>query len=754
MAAKLKVLLCGTGENARWHLAESRRTKAARISHVHGLDRARTEDFARRFGLQPVDDLEGFLASGQVQGVDVCTVHDRHAPLALAALAAGLPVLVEKPLATDLAAARKLVEEAEVRGVPLGVLYHKRYAPQHAGLKKFIDSGGFGPGPIEAEMSIHHAADSRYFGYGESWKASLEKNGGGILMNQVVHYLDLLTWWLGPAAEVESQFVVGQSSMEGESTADLLIKFQAGHRARFSATVAVRKSLPVYWAAHGTRGSLVFHGMDLIRNTVGFEAHEAFRMRLFADRLIGRAPYRIRRKLGLPLSRLDDESAGTGWEEFFSRVAKGQPPLVDGREGLQVLEVIRAAYGPDKPRARPRPGMIPPAFGVPAKDYYLGLAQDEKKLDVVLVNPLMVSEYNLAHAHIQTHRPRPPLGLASATAFLRRAGFRARLIDAAVLGLGVEDTAQIIKTFNPRMLVLTTAQLDRWQNPDLDISAAAGLIKEAGIRPTVVVGPHGSATPAWTLNQTKADYLVKGEPEQTLTELVGYVLHGGSLEAVPGLAWLEDGLLRESLPRLFDDDLDEYPIPAYEDLPLDRYQYTDQALAGPYCSMLSARGCPAHCLFCLKAMMPAKWRAQSAERVVEEMALLNSKYGVRSVYFQDWEFLHDKDRALKLAQLIQDRGLEMRWGFSTRLIYLTDPGLVRALARGGCVLINSGYETGAQELLNKVKKGVTLKAARQAVDNCRRAGVELRLFGLVNLPGEKLRTIRQSMKFLTQTKSE
>ncbi len=761
MSTEFKVLLCGTGENASWHLAESRRGRPsdrgnAAITHVYGQDPARTEAFAHKRGLSPVKDLEAFLASGQVRGLDVCTVHDRHAPLARMGIEAGLAVLVEKPLAISLAEGRELVAAAEEKGALLGVLYHKRYAPQHAGLKRFIDQGGFGPGPLSLEMSIHHAAGDHYFRHGEYWKASVDRNGGGILMNQVVHYLDLLTWWLGPVESVDPEFIVGQCSMEGESTARLRISFQAGHRADFLATVAVRKSLPVYWAAHGTKGSLVFHGMELIQDTIGLSAQEAFRHR-FRDRLLAAIPYRFRGRMGRPLSRRDDESAGCGWAEFFESAVRGQEPPVNGREGLKVLELVDMAYGGQKPRIGRVPGMIPPEFGREGLEYYRGLALREPGPDVLLVNPLMLSEVNRAHAHIHTHRPRPPLGLASAAAWLIREGYSARVVDAAMMDFATPETAEVIRGFNPRKIVLTSAQSDRWQNPDIDISAAVeliGALKEMGFGPIILLGPHGTATPEWTLRRTGADFVVRGEPERTLTELIKALDAGTDLMKVPGLAWMEEGAYRESDPRSFDDDLSEYPIPAFDQLPLTRYQYSEETLPKPFTSMLTSRGCPARCIYCLKTMMPAKWRGQSAARILGEMEYLKDRFSIRSIYFQDWEFLTDRKRVAELCRLLVEKKLNLRWGFSTRLSFLKDPEFVGLMAGAGCVLINCGYETGAQELLDKVNKGIRLESAFTALENCRAAGIELRLFGLVNLPGETFATIRKSMDFLKKTGSE
>ena len=663
---------------------------------------------------------------------------------------------MEKPLAISLEEGRGLVAAAKAKGTPLGVLYHKRYAPQHAGLKRFIDQGGFGPGPIQAEMSIHHAAGDHYFRHGEYWKASVDQNGGGILMNQVVHYLDLLTWWLGPVETVDSDFIVGQCSLEGESTARLRILFTAGHRADFFASVAVRKSLPVYWAAHGTKGSLVFHGMELIRDTIGLEANEAFRHR-FKDKLLGAVPYRVRGRLGRPLSRLDDESAGSGWAEFFKSASLGKEPPVSGEEGLKVLELIEKAYGGQKPRIEKVPGMIPPEFGLGGLDYYRDLAAREPGPDVLLVNPLMLSEVNKAHAHIHTHRPRPPLGLASAASWLIREGRSARVVDAAMMGFSTPETAGLIGRFNPGKVVLTTAQSDRWQNPDIDISAAVELIRlvhEMGLGPVILLGPHGTATPEWTLRRTGADFLVRGEPERTLTELVKALEDGADPGAVPGLAWLEGEEYRESPARIFEDDLSDYPIPAFDQLPLT--------------PLPVLRGDPAQALqlHAHLAGLPGRLHLLPQDHDAGQVAgpVRGPDRGGDGVPEGKLRYpLHLLPGLGVSGRSPADQGalpvapgeeLKHPLGRFHPGLVPEGPEYVKTLARAGCVLLNCGYETGSQELLDKIDKKIKLESAYTAVDNCRAAGIELRLFGLVNLPGETFSTIRQSMRFLIKAGTE
>lgn len=368
--------------------------------------------------------------------------------------------------------------------------------------------------------------------------------------------------------------------------------------------------------------------------------------------------------------------------------------------------------------------------------------------DVLLVNPNRRSRRNADASHIKGPRPRQPLGLAYTAAFLDRDGIRARLLDASILGWTAEQTAAFVLRAAPALVVVSTTQLDRWQNPDLDLSEVFALIEGLEGFPVMVEGTHGTVTPDWVFGKCRAQWVVRGEPEITTLEAVRAIRAGGDLSAVPGLSWRTPAGIRSNPDRRFDEPLDGYPFPAYGDLPMRLYRYTLDDLPPPFSLMLTSRGCPISCTFCLKAMMPKGIRFRTPSNVVEEMRHL-AAMGIRSVYFQDWEFAANRSRAKEVCRAIAAAGLSLRWGCSCRVADLDD-ALVELMVAARCVVVNVGFETGSQRMLDSVGKHVKIPQVEAGLAACRRHGLRIRFFGLVNLPGETPETIAESADFLVR----
>jgi len=180
------------------------------------------------------------------------------------------------------------------------------------------------------------------------------------------------------------------------------------------------------------------------------------------------------------------------------------------------------------------------------------------------------------------------------------------------------------------------------------------------------------------------------------------------------------------------------------------YHYTTADLPAPFSLMLTSRGCPGQCIFCLKKMMAGKYRARSSENVYQEIKYLVDNFGIKSIYFQDWEFLVDRERVKELCQLlIKAPDLEIVWGCSARATSL-DSETIILMKKAGCVLINFGYESGSPEILKASKKGVSAEKMTEVVNLCREQNINIRSFCLVNLPGENKETLKESAKFIIQ----
>jgi len=246
--------------------------------------------------------------------------------------------------------------------------------------------------------------------------------------------------------------------------------------------------------------------------------------------------------------------------------------------------------------------------------------------------------------------------------------------------------------------------------------------------------------------------VVRGEPELTCLEVVGNILAGSQdFSKIAGLSWRKDKKIIHNQDRVFNINLDDYPLPDYESLPMHLYSYSVVDLPEPFSIMLTSRGCPGQCVFCLKAMMPGKYRARSAVNVFSEIEYLVDNFAIKSIYFQDWEFLIDKQRVKDLCQMLINADIDLRWGCSVRATSL-DSEVISLMKKAGCVLINFGFESGSAEILRVSQKGVSLEKVKEVVKMCRQQGINIRSFCLANLPGETKKTLKESAEFIVQNK--
>ncbi|HEY3354215.1 MAG TPA: radical SAM protein [Polyangia bacterium] len=211
------------------------------------------------------------------------------------------------------------------------------------------------------------------------------------------------------------------------------------------------------------------------------------------------------------------------------------------------------------------------------------------------------------------------------------------------------------------------------------------------------------------------DLIVRGEAEEIAPKLLGALKNGGALDAVPGLSFRQEGRVVHTPrpPRLTD--LDAIPGPAYHHIPLERYTGF---------GVITSRGCPYPCTFCSVApVWDLKSYHRSAESVVAEMKLLHEQAGAQLMLFQDEFFVSGPDRVLRFCGELERSGLDVMWKAFGR-INLSNPEMMRAMERNGCVEIRFGVESGADAVLARCKKGFTsletIDVVREACDIFRR----------------------------------
>ena len=350
-------------------------------------------------------------------------------------------------------------------------------------------------------------------------------------------------------------------------------------------------------------------------------------------------------------------------------------------------------------------------------------------------------------------RPRQPLCLAYIASLLLRNKYEIKLLDANVLNYDADKTISEINKYRPDILILTSTPVDRWECPNSHIDSVFEIINKAKIHPTILTGSHGSLTPEWIFGKCRVDYIVRGEPEMTVLNLIEALAKKKDVKEIKGISYkINDKVISiEDAPRI--ENLDELPFPAYHLLPVDKYRYGFLDLPPLFSIMLTSRGCPFNCIFCLKIMSEGKYLARSPEKVVSEIEYLIKNFRVKSIFFQDWEFTVDKKRVEEICDLILKKNLKILWGCNARASDLSDE-LVRKMKSVGCTRINIGFESGSQRILDKANKRIKVEDLEKAIKICRKYNINIGMYAMLNLPGEGINTIKETVRFFNKNKIE
>lgn len=323
----------------------------------------------------------------------------------------------------------------------------------------------------------------------------------------------------------------------------------------------------------------------------------------------------------------------------------------------------------------------------------------------------------------------PPLDLATTGAGLRADGHEVRIIDANAERLSPAAVANLVRTWAPDVVCVTSSALDRWQCPTLDLTSLVDTM--AAVRPLVprlyLLGSHGTVRPAEMLALTHADAVVRGEPEAVVRALVA----AGAPEGVAGVTWRnEAGAVHEPDARAIR--LADLPAPDLSLLPMDRYHY--EVLGDRFTLFEMSRGCASECTFCLLDAYGPGVRRKPLDALLAEIQTAVTTHGVRTAYFIDLEFTVLRAQVLELCRALVALRLPLTWCCQTRLD-LVDDELLDWMRRAGCRLIHAGVEAGSDRVLAATGKGLTLAQVHEGHRRIRAAGIETALFFLLGLPG-------------------
>lgn len=346
---------------------------------------------------------------------------------------------------------------------------------------------------------------------------------------------------------------------------------------------------------------------------------------------------------------------------------------------------------------------------------------------------------------------RAPDWLAYATAVLENDGYDVQFWDFVAKGWDKDKLRSLVHIEQPDVVVLDTTTPSIYS----DINCAS-IIKEEAQSKVIMVGPHASALANQTLLDAggSVDVVCRGEYDYTVRDVVQCFENGGDLEKIKGISYVEHNGIHHNVNRPLIRDLDKLPFPAWHHL--DIADYFDGGKLFPYIDIISGRGCPNKCIFCLwpQIMHGLKYRLRSPKNVVDEMEFdLEQwpKLKQGEFFFEDDTFTIDKKRALQICDEIINRGLKVTWSVNAR----ADTGDIELFTRmkqAGCREVLVGFESGDQVILDNINKHLTLEQSKQFVENAHKAGLVIHGCFVMGLPGETVETMKKSIGFAIEMK--
>lgn len=335
----LKVGVVGCGAISRNHLEAFATADGADVVVVCDIHPERSRETAEQFGVpHSVSTVDDLLAH-DLDIISVCTPHPNHEEVVLAAAAAGVHVLCEKPISVDLDAARRMTAACDAAGVKLGVLFQRRFWPEAQQMKADLVADRLGE-PILGQCTVLLHRDPTYYS-ATTWRGTWASDGGGVLMTQAVHYIDLLIWMLGDPVEVSGKMATFRHDIEVEDSAVATVTFASGALATINATTAADTALgarvQVTASSGATRAILEFPEGTDGRTVLNAEQGTITTSTDYPSDLVANADLRTINGALIPHHTAQVI-------EFVDAVHHDRDPAVTGLDATRSLAVLLAVY--------------------------------------------------------------------------------------------------------------------------------------------------------------------------------------------------------------------------------------------------------------------------------------------------------------------------------------------------------------------------------------------------------------------------
>lgn len=350
----------------------------------------------------------------------------------------------------------------------------------------------------------------------------------------------------------------------------------------------------------------------------------------------------------------------------------------------------------------------------------------------------------------------PPIGLLYIASYVReQTDSLIRVLDLRVSRTPIEEKMPEIAEWSPDLVGITGMSVE-WGG----IKHILGVIRETLGEKVILVagGPHATVFSDMVMQQTSADYVVRGEGEETFLNLVGTLQEGRDPRDVQGIVLRgENGAIVETPSRELIENLDSLPFPAYDLIDVEDYfikphVHNNLTVYKRILPLITARGCPFRCSFCYH-MSGFKFRPRSPGNILGEIERLIAAYGVQEFHIEDDIFNFNKPRAVEVMKRIEALGRNLAIAFPNGLKYdFIDEEVVEHFKRAGVYRISLGIESAAPRVQKMVNKPVDLKKIDHVIDLLNNAGISSHGFFMIGFPDETEEEIVETINYAVHSR--
>ena len=402
----------------------------------------------------------------------------------------------------------------------------------------------------------------------------------------------------------------------------------------------------------------------------------------------------------------------------------------------------------------------------------LSASRSDEAVDIMLVNPptpdggLWIRTQHRVGRRTRENMVWPQVSLAQMAALLHPV-YKVKVVDCNAERMSWPEFAKLLDKYQPKYY------LTQMTAPTLENDMYGCFLAHARGTKTIAFGTHITPIPVETMRPYPSlDFALVGEPDLTIRDLLDH-LEGrieerspeikamfdkhdpmykpsfnedGSvnMHGIKGIAWRKDGQIILNFPRPFVADLDQMPIPMHELLPLQSYRMP--LIKGPFTFIVTSRGCPAGCTYCIKHVSyQYATRLRSPKLIMEELWYLK-KLGINNIHMYADLFTVNRDQVVELCKMMIDEKIGIKWTSNSRVDFV-DEEMLELMGKAGCRLISWGIESGNEQILKHARKGAYPDKAERALRWAKKAGIMNWGYFIIGLPGETEETIRQTIDF-------